>query len=411
MTGGGLATRASATFVESSWYESLAPVFTDGNEVTLLRGGIEFFPALEAALDEAKTEVFLETYIFENDASGKRIAHALARASGRGVIVQMMTDGFGTRILAPELAAILTAAGVKHQVFRPETRGFALDRQRLRRMHRKIVMIDGQTSFVGGINVLDDFFDPNHGALDQPRYDFAVRVRGPLVAYAHRAVSRMWWQNLIARRQVKRMEMPSTVRSDVTAIGTVRAKLVLRDNFRFRRTIEQEYLSAIKLAKKEILIANAYFFPGAKFQSELEQAARRGVRVRLLLQGRVEYRLQHYASLALYDQLLAAGIEIVEYKKSFLHAKVAVADDWATVGSSNIDPFSLLLARESNVVVSDVGFAALLRQEVILGMADGGVAVLRAEHSRRSLLTRLMHRASFVLLRIAVALTGAAAKY
>ena len=140
---------------------------------------------------------------------------------------------------------------------------------------------------------------------------------------------------------------------------------MIRDNLRHRRDIERAYLAAIRTARQEILIANSYFFPGIRFRRALIAAAQRGVKVTLLLQARVEYALLHYASRALYGQLLAAGIEIQEYHLSFLHAKVAVVDDrWATVGSSNIDPYSLLMAREANVVVRDPYFADQLRLEL-----------------------------------------------
>jgi phosphatidylserine/phosphatidylglycerophosphate/cardiolipin synthase-like enzyme len=132
-----------------------------------------------------------------------------------------------------------------------------------------------------------------------------------------------------------------------------------------RSQIERAYLKALGGARREVLIANAYFFPGRRFRRALAEAARRGVRVRLLLQGRAEYVLPHLATQSLYEPLLGAGVEIVEYHRSFMHAKVAVIDDWATVGSSNIDPFSLLLAREANVVVVDAGFAATLRERLL----------------------------------------------
>jgi cardiolipin synthase A/B len=186
---------------------------------------------------------------------------------------------------------------------------------------------------------------------------------------------------------------------------------VPRDNFRFRRTIEQQYLKAIGHSRKEVFIANAYFFPGVKFRRALIEAAKRGVRVRLLLQGKVEYPLQHFASQAMYEKLLQAGIEIIEYKKSFLHAKVAVIDDWSTVGSSNIDPFSLLLAREANVVIENAAFALQLKVALEKGAEEGGEPVLLQRFIKRSMPVRAVHWFSFLLLRAAVALTGASGKY
>lgn len=154
--------------------------------------------------------------------------------------------------------------------------------------------------------------------------------------------------------------------------GGQRAAFLVRDNFRHRSDIEEAYLSAIRGARSEIIIANAYFFPGVHFRRALMDAVARGVRVVLLLQGKVEYVLLHYASRALYGAFLDAGIEIHEYHKSFLHAKVAVVDGyWATVGSSNIDPFSLLLAREANIVIEDRSFAGQLRESLVTAMSEG----------------------------------------
>jgi cardiolipin synthase len=199
--------------------------------------------------------------------------------------------------------------------------------------------------------------------------------------------------------------------ADAPVFAPVRAMLLLRDNFRFRRAIEREYLQAIGAARQRVLLANAYFFPGARMRRALILAAGRGVPVTLLLQGRVEYALQHYASQALYDELLGAGVRIVEYASSFMHAKVAVADDWATVGSSNIDPFSLLLAREANVVVCDAGFAAHLSARIHAAIAQGGREVHPARHARGPLRLRAVRWAAFALLRAGVALSGRAGRW
>ena len=411
MSGRRLAARA--------WYESLRPVRQGGHEVVLLEGGREFFPALIEAIGAARAQVSLETYIFSDDPSARAVAAALASAARRGVEVRVVVDGFGTPRLGGQVALMLAAGGVSVETFRPEPRRFALDRQRLRRLHRKLAVIDGRVVFVGGINLLDDHFDPNHGELESPRFDFAVRVRGPLASTAQLAVQRLWWElsivnrpsRLMRRQAREQMDLSAAVVGDVTPAGSMEAMLVLRDNFRFRREIENQYLRAIGRARREVLIANAYFFPGRRMRQALKAAAASGVRVRLLLQGRVEYRLQHWASQAMYDELLRAGIEIVEYRPSFLHAKVAVIDDWATVGSSNIDPFSLLLAREANVVVEDAGFAAQLRRRIVAAIEEGGVPVARSRHAVRAWPMRLVHGMSYLLLRLGVAISGAGADY
>ncbi len=410
-------------YVSLPWYESLKPTLRGGHEVTLLESGAEFFPALEQAIAVAVHGIYLETYIFEDDPAGRRVAAALAAASRRGVSVRLIVDGFGTARVEGEWARTLREAGVLLETFRPERRRFSLDRQRLRRLHRKLAVIDGRVAFVGGINMLDDLYDPRHGTLEHPRLDYAVRVRGPMVAQVHVAAARLWWEISVVNRSLRRgragdaqagrasLHMPESVSSEVTPAGTVRAAFLLRDNLRHRRTIERAYLRAIGRARREVLIASAYFFPGVRFRRALLAAVRRGVRVRLLLQGRVEYRLPHYGSQALYDELLRGGVEIVEYRRSFLHAKVAVVDDWATVGSSNIDPFSLLLAREANVGVHDAAFARQLRERLLAAIERGGVPVELRKHQRRPWPVRMLNAIAFVVLRIGVAISGVAGRY
>ena len=229
-------------------------------------------------------------------------------------------------------------------------------------MHRKLCHVDRDVAFVGGINVIDDMNTPGH---KPPRVDFAVRVRGPLLAAIVQSMQRLWV--LVELTQFDRSDVPLFAEDIVVPrVGTQTAKFAIRDNLRYRRDIERAYLAAIRTAKREILVANAYFLPGVRFRRALIAAAARGVQVTLVLQARVEYRLLHYASRALYGQLLEAGVTIHEYHRSFLHAKVAVIDDrWATVGSSNIDPYSLLMAREANIVVRDPYFADQLRIELL----------------------------------------------
>jgi len=360
--------------------------YVDGNRLALLRNGTEYFPALEQAIAGAAREIYLETYIFAEDDAGHRIGTALVAAAARGVRVNVVVDGFGSRRLLGKLRYALSAGGVRVVEFRPDIYPWNFGSRRLRRMHRKVAVIDGKTAFVGGINIIDDMHTPGH---TPPRFDYAVRIEGPVLRAIHEQAEHLWnvmaWTNL-------RQEWAVTRRSPVTAAreGYQRAAFVVRDNFRHRSDIEDAYLDAIERAEEEIVIACAYFFPGRRFRRALTQAAGRGVRVVLLLQGRVEYVLLHYASRALYGALLDAGIEIQEYRRSFLHAKVAVIDSqWATVGSSNIDPFSLLLGREANLVVADRRFAQELRGSLYRAMEEGAEAVELQRWHRQPLLRRI----------------------
>jgi cardiolipin synthase A/B len=186
-----------------------------------------------------------------------------------------------------------------------------------------------------------------------------------------------------------------------------RAALVLRDNLRNRAQIERAYRRAVGRARKEIIIANAYFVPGRKMRKALVSAAGRGVHVRLLLQGRYEYFMQYYAARPIYGALLRAGVEIYEYSPSFLHAKVAVIDGrWATVGSSNLDPLSLLLAREANVVVEDASFASQLRARLVQAMRGEEHAMDPENFRQRPLRQRFMEGVALFLMRLALAIQG-----
>ncbi len=402
------------------------------HQLRLLKGGEAFFPALIEAIDGARAEVLLETYIFDFERSVTAVAVAIEAAAQRGVRVQIVVDGVGTGDVPVEWQRRWKAAGVRWRVFNP-ARGWRLMLpKRWRRLHRKLCVVDGRVGFCGGINLLDDYFDPNHGALDHPRFDFSVRVVGPLVADMHDTMTRLWARLQVAR-ETRQRDFGDALRAvlDAAQAGTdmadegmksdveppptqhagqgALAALVLRDNVRFRRSIEGNYRLAIGLAKSEILIANAYFIPGVQLQRALKRAARRGVRITLLLQGRYEYFMQYHASRAVYGVMLQAGIQIIEYDASFLHAKVAVMDSaggaLATVGSSNLDPLSLLLAREANVFVRDDAFAGELRAHLLEAIAQGR-RVAPDAITRWSIVSRGLNWVAYALMRGLVFVSG-----
>jgi cardiolipin synthase A/B len=390
--------------------------YAGGNRLALLRNGGQYFPALVAAIDAARTEVFLETYIFADDRTGNAVADALVRAASRGVNTHLLVDGFGAKDFAPRLRGALVDAGVELLVFRPQVSPWPPWRQRtrIRRMHRKLASIDGTVGFVGGINIIDDYDTPDQSP---PRYDYAVRIEGPLAVRVRAEASKLWmrvswatfgkrWRRwpgfAVLSGRAPRHAMPA----GGTAKGGQHAALAVRDNLRHRRDIEQAYLERIDAAREEVVIASAYFFPGRRFRISLARAAHRGVNITVLLQGRYEYRLLYYASRALYGPLLLAGVRIQEYHRSFLHAKVAVFDRrYATVGSSNIDPFSLLLAREANVFVDDTGFAGELRASLHEAIENGSLAIPR-QRRRLPFLLRARIWFSYRIARLLLAFYG-----
>ena len=402
------------------------PPLRDGHQIKLLKGGTEFFPELIRAMDAARSHIQLETYIFDFHGDGALVAAALELAGRRGLRVWVVVDGVGTPRLREEWRERFDKAGVVWRVYSPLGALGLLIPSRWRRLHRKLCVIDGHVAFCGGINILDDWYDPQHGALKAPRLDFAVCATGALVQQVQEAAMQLWWR-IQAVRHVRQQNFPEAF-SSFKAAGlhlpwlhdaqlaqgqtwVARAGLLLRDNVMNRGQIEKAYRRAIGMARHDILIANAYFLPGRKLRQALVHAAQRGVRVRLLLQGRYEYFMQYHAARPVYRQLLAAGVEIYEYSESFLHAKVAVIDahhehPWATVGSSNLDPFSLLLAREANVVVADGEFAKHLHAALAQAIDTGSDRIIPGSLLARSKFQRGMDWLAFGLMRLAIWLTG-----
>jgi cardiolipin synthase A/B len=409
--------------------------FANGHQVQLLQGTVELFPAMVAAMDAAQHDIRLETYIFDFTSTGADVGAALARAALRGVRVRLVVDGAGTSRIPADWRERFDAAGVQWHIFNPMGRFGMLVPSHWRRLHRKLCVVDAGTpravAFCGGINILDDYFDPNHGVLKAPRFDFSVRVTGPLVATVVEAMDRLW-QRVQSVRSLRQRQLGAAITTWVSSravlFGSVsssqnaaysvaapamiyRAGLLLRDNFRNRKRIERAYLKAIGEAHHEIIIANAYFLPGGKLRHALLSAAKRGVKVKLLLQGRYEYFMQYHAARPVYSALLAAGVEIHEYASSFLHAKVAVVDAmepqaWATVGSSNLDPLSLLLAREANIVVRGSEFAQTLHAKLEYAMAHDGKRIDPADYANRPLAQRARDMVAYGLMRAALWSTG-----
>jgi cardiolipin synthase len=375
--------------------------YVANNDVTLLESGTTYLPALLAALGAAQVEIFYETYIYADDKTAHAISDALCAAAGRGVKVRVMSDWFGSgNRISKQVGARLCAAGVHYRMFNPWFR------RGLARSHRKITVIDRSIAFVGGINTNDDWLHDYapYTPLPAPRWDFAVRVQGPLVEEIHRETQAQWTRmghlNVVRRINLFR-EMRK--RPPTLGDGPVKAGFVVRDNLRNRRTIQRTYLQAIGRARKRVVMATPYFAPGRKFREALAQAARRGVEVSLLI-GVGEFRMQDAVASSFYPQLIDAGVRVFEYRKTQLHGKVAVVDDdWATVGSSNCDGLSLFVNQEANVVVRDAAFAGALADQIALGIADG-VQICSEDLRQVGWLRRCGHGMAYLMYKLAMRL-------
>ncbi|WP_435038189.1 cardiolipin synthase ClsB [Pseudomonas neuropathica] len=322
------------------------------NRVELLENGEEYFPRVFEAMRAAKSEILLETFIVFEDKVGAELQEILIDAARRGVRTTVSLDGFGCGELTTGYLTALSEAGVHLQIFDPAPKHLGIRTNWFRRLHRKIVVVDGLIAFIGGIN-----FSGDHLADFGPeaKQDYSVEIQGPAVADIHHFAllqsgrpgrARFWWQ----RRRQRRAEMAFTDHD-----GQVR--LVFRDNDQHSTDIEDVYLQVLRRAKRRVVIANAYFFPGYRLLREIRNAARRGVEVRLILQGQPDMLVAKLAARMTYDYLLKAGVQIHEYCQRPLHGKVALVDEeWSTVGSSNLDPLSLSLNLEANVLIRDRAF-------------------------------------------------------
>lgn len=347
------------------------------NRYTLLENGTEYFPAVIKAIEAAQSEVLVETFILFDDAVGQDIQRALIAAARRGVSVDMTVDGYGSDALDDAFVGAMTESGVRFHVFDPRPRFLGVRTNVFRRMHRKIVAVDRRLAFVGGINFSADHL-PEFGP--EAKQDYAVLLEGPLAEdiadYARAALG-----GGRQRRQRRR-----AARLDPMPDGDGGGRLVVRDNVSHQTDIERYYRAGVRSARQDVLIANAYFFPGYHLLRDLANAARRGVRVRLLLQGEPDVLVARLAATMLYDYLIDAGVEIYEYCKRPLHGKVAcVDDDWTTIGSSNLDPLSLALNLEANVVARDAALNTTLRRSLDRLIEQDCRPVELARNSRRRL--------------------------
>jgi len=354
------------------------PYYIKENKIELLKNGKDYFASVIHSIRQARHNIFVEAYIFSHDMTGIKILAALKEAAKRNVEVYLLLDGFGSRDLSQKAIDEIKASQIHFLFYHPKISPYQMN--------------------VGGINIIDDMNVPNGKA---PRIDYAAKLQGPAVYSISQSMVKLWKR--VSWSHLEKSYVPKHIQKNIMSYpnGT-RLNFIERDNFRHRQDIEKAYLHAIQNAKNEILIANAYFIPGKKFERALIEAARKGVSVTLLLKGEMDYFLSN-ATRAFYGKFLKEGISIFEYTRSFMHSKVAVIDEtWSTVGSSNIDPFSLLLAREANIVVFDKSFASQLKRNIKEDIRFGGTEILLKNWDKAHLLKRFKARIAYLFIRLSL---------
>ena len=378
------------------------PFYLKENKIKLLKNGKDYFASVIQSIKQARQSIFVEAYIFSHDVTGIKILTALKEAAKRNIDIYLLLDGFGSRDLSQKVIDEIKAAKIHFLFYHPKISPYQMKRISLRRLHRKMFLIDHRIAYIGGINIIDDANVPNGKA---PRIDYAAQLEGPVVYSISQSMTKLWKR--VSWAHLEKSYVPKYIRnSTVSFPNGTKLSFIERDNFRHRQDIEKAYLHAIQNAKHEILIANAYFIPGKKFERALINAARRGVSVTLLLKGEMDYFLSN-ATRAFYGKFLKEDITIFEYTKSFMHSKVAVIDEsWSTIGSSNIDPFSLLLSREANIMVLDKSFASRLKKNIEEDIQLGGTEILLKDWDKAHLIKRLKSRMAYLFIRLSLGIAN-----
>lgn len=321
--------------------------FTSGNAVRFFADGASGLAAMEAAIEAAAETIHLETYILRADATGRRFLDLLTRRARAGVEVRLLFDGIGSRGLDAGLLAALRAAGGDVVVFNPLRRIYPRWAPR-RRDHRKILVVDGEVAFTGGLNVGDEYrrgTGPVEGSAPAWQ-DAHVRVVGPAVALLEAVFLESWF-----RADGPDLPWPSVLHTDLEVAGGQRVGVLPDGPTYRRRRVRDLMIAALERARDRVTIATPYFAPGVRLRAALGAAARRGVRVEMLLAGYTDHPLLRWGARGLVARLVPLGVRVYEVEHAMMHAKVAVFDgSWALMGTSNLDRQSLQHSYEVNLV-------------------------------------------------------------
>ncbi|HMG88830.1 MAG TPA: phospholipase D-like domain-containing protein [Chryseolinea sp.] len=326
--------------------------YTSNNGIELIRGGAPFFDLLERLIDGASQSIHFQMYIYEEDETGQRIAHALIRAANRGVKVYLLLDGYASRSFRD--SATLTDiknAGIHFRWFEPLFRGhnFFVGR----RMHHKIIVADEAQGLVAGLNITNRYNDID----GQPGWlDYGALVRGEAAKELYNRCVQMWFRRAPRSNNV-------SVRTPPGPDGDCFVRVRVNDWARNRNQISRSYIEMLQRAQKSITIMSSYFVPGRVIRKYLRAASKRGVKIRIIMTKSSDIALAKAAERFFYPWLLRRNIEIYEYRQKVLHAKVATYDNlWVTIGSYNVNDLSAYASIELNLDVHDQGFSATVDQ-------------------------------------------------
>ena len=350
--------------------------FTQYNQVSLIRSGKQYFDKLVQLIDDAKIIIHIQSYIFDDDETGNRVADALKNAAKRKVDVYLMADGYASQVMSQSFIDDMREAGIQFRFFEPlfKSKYFYFGR----RMHHKIAVFDSKCALIGGVNIANRYNDlPGEPAW----LDFALYTEGEI---AKEICLLCWksWKGYPKKMQQQACEK-ETIQFTLSPENLSAVRMRENDWVRRKNEISQTYVQMIDHAQSYVLIFCSYFLPDINLRKKMSQAVKRGVNIRVITAGRSDVILTKPAERWLYDWLLRNGIELHEYQTNILHSKLAICDDeWMTIGSYNINSISTYASIELNVDVVNPDFVKKVRQKLESIIADECMCVSAEVHAK-----------------------------
>ena len=354
----------------------------------LVYSGKDYFARLEAIIRDAQFEIHLQMYLFENDATGKRIVAALKEAALRKVEIYVLLDGLGSLSFPDELLKDLKFSGINIRFFAPlfSTYTFYLGR----RLHRKVVVADAKVALVGGINIADKY----HGSTtEKPWLDYAVQLNGEIA----KPLQQLCRDKYFKKRELKNTKIKSTfqIQNDTSV------RILQNDWLKGKNEICDGYIKSIRQAKKEIIIIGSYFLPGIRIIQALKKASKNKVTIKLILSGKSDLPMTRRATCFLYDKFLKYNIELYEWDQSVLHGKVAVIDEnWSTIGSFNLNNLSSYGSLEMNVEIRSRSFSSEFRTHLNGVISQCQSITKESLKTKTTIMTKFINLFSYVITRM-----------
>ena len=359
--------------------------YTIHNKIELIKGGSTYFNLLNELIRKAKHTIFIRIYIWDDDTTGTQIADELISAAQRGVSVFIVPDGYASQCLSKRFIKRLRDYGIQFRYFEPLLRSshFYFGR----RMHEKLVAIDGVHAIVGGVNFANRYNDMD----GVPAWlDYALYVQGEAAHELDKYCRSEW--NMDAKEATL---LPDSLKEESCSV-----KVSRNDWVKGKHEIWKTYFNAFNQAEESITIMCSYFLPGSVLRSRLSLAAKRGVKVKIILAGPSDVILAKYGERYLYRWMLKNGIEIYEYQPSILHAKVMVTDNHrVTIGSSNVNNVSAYASTELNLDVRNKPFALSVQQLMDSIIANDCIQIKKKRFTS-NFFARLSQKTAYEIIRV-----------